>query len=339
MKKVQDNRRNNYVIFPIKKGEGLVWRMHIYNLKAKEHRITVQRKSQDELLHYATTIREENVPDKSITFTKLFKTMISNLMIGNINMNTIRRYEQYFNRFYSGKGWTNKPIYDVTSDDIGNWAENEILNPVAKERVNGNESDTKLKKKEFQNMVIVLKKVFCIAVNKGYISENPVMKMKVNVPFGEKRAVLKTYTNEEKIAIIHYSNTDFENTGDLAALVPQLVIMTDMSETECLALHWSDISEDKKTLKICRLYKRDSFKTENGTKWHDKRESVMYSVETNHFKTISLTPELNALFERISLQRNIANDEIFIRNDGTHITPDMVKSKWLKYNKWMKKGK
>jgi|GEM_PF-2401359 len=154
-------------------------------------------------------------------------------------------------------------------------------------------------------------------------------------------ADVATFSQDEMKKLLYYSNRDFEESGDIAALVPQVLYYGALREAEGLALHWSDLSDSMNTLKIWSQFKKCSYKKDNGPGWYTENEFVGHTKSAKRHRTdlgartIPVIPELKEVLVKIYGQKTIESDEIFIRNTGEHITSNMVKSKLFKYERWM----
>ena len=87
--------------------------------------------------------------------------------------------------------------------------------------------------------------------------------------------------------------------------------------------------------KMCTVGKKDDkWITETKTVNHTKSSRV-HKIDTG-VRTIPVVPELEKILRKIEAQKTVDAEDIFVHNDGTHITSGMVKAKLYKYARWLK---
>ena len=195
--------------------------------------------------------------------------------------NTIRRHEQHYNRYLK-----DLDIMSMDIRDIDYLTMQAVCNGIVREH--------NMTSKEWVNLKTVVGGMFAYAEEKGYISDNPMRRVKITVKYRQvvkKPGNMRTYTTAEAREIMEYMHAREQETGDAVFTAVIVNFSLGLRIGELTAIQWGDIEGD--ALHVVREEIRDH---ETG------RVSVEAHTKTHSDRYVHLTPDarhaLRALRDR-----------------------------------------
>jgi integrase len=179
------------------------------------------------------------------TLTNLYSEWEENRLSRNISQRSVVCNRQQWNRFYEGSAIANKPVKDISVDDV----ETHLNNQLTMHR---------LDKIGFNTMKCLLSDMMDFTVKRGYILSNPVNLAKFNkssfYPSKPKNVASRIFLDDE-VAMLHETidrellrspnNTNF--------YLIKLLFFTGLRVGEAVALKWVDIDRKADELQVRRM--------------------------------------------------------------------------------------
>ena len=221
--------------------------------------------------------------------------------------NTITRHKQHYKKYFDGTPLFKRDITKIKILEL-----NEFCNLLVK--------DNNLTLKEWMNVKTVLNGIFEYAYDKGYISVNPMERVKITVKYKQvnKRSDgSQRFDTEEREEILQYMNLKFHETHDPIYIAVQLQFLTGLRIGELVALKWGDIDFESHAVHVMREESR--IKENNDC-------VVVNHTKGNQDRFVCMTPKAEALVK--SLDKG--GDFLFMKN-GERVTARQVTYAYEKY--------
>ena len=228
-------------------------------------------------------------------------------------------------RFYENDSISDRPIAELTTLELKNWARGRII------------SD-KLTKKSYYNMTLIIRQCFDYLVELGELPSNPFNNFKIRPSLfqatEEKEAEYEVFSETEEQQIKEHAFNDFERNTELTtALAVVLNFSLGLRVGELVALKWKDLRDSY--LSIRRMEQKQYTQSEDG-KWHYHIAVVEHTKSEAGCRTIyvvSSALEIFGMIKEANLQRGFscnADDYIFIYR-GQRITSQAIAKKYDRY--------
>ena len=136
-------------------------------------------------------------------------------------------------RFYENDSISDRPIVELTTLELKNWARNKIISG-------------KLSKKVYYNMTVIIRQSLEYLVELGELPANPFTNFKINrslfTPVVEKESEYEVFSEVEEQQIKEYALQDFARNEELTtALAVVLNFSLGLRVGELVALKWKDL--------------------------------------------------------------------------------------------------
>lgn len=180
-----------------------------------------------------------------ITLKTLYPQWIEKRKSDNVSVRTIRRNENFWNRYYAKHKIINVPIEKLNADQIEVFF-HEIIRKF----------DVTVK--ELNNMKFIFTDIMKLAKRRKYIIINPFDDVSINTnscrPIGKQKDTSRVYLPDEKEKLFQAINDELricpDNTDSYAIL---LLFKLALRIGEIVALKWNDIDFDNKSIHIHRM--------------------------------------------------------------------------------------
>ena len=238
-------------------------------------------------------------------------------------------------RFYENDSISDRPIVELTTLELKNWARNKIISE-------------KLSKKVYYNMTVIIRQSLEYLVELGELPANPFTNFKINrslfTPIVEKEPEYEVFSEVKEQQIKEYALQDFARNEELTtALAVVLNFSLGLRVGELVALKWKDLRESY--LHIRRMEQKQYEQLPEG-KWHYHIEVVEHTKSDAGYRTIYVVSTALEIFERIreaNLKHGFscgAEDYVFVYR-GKRITSQAIDKKYERYCRelgFVKKG-
>lgn len=285
------------------------WYTHLPDETRKDHRRTIKRKTEKQLDDAIFKFYEELEAEKDITVEKLYLEWLPYKELHTRRSATMRRIAADWKKFYANDSISQMKIKNLTELYLDEW-----VHRIVKEN--------HLEKKQYYNMVTIIKNILPYAVKKGYISVNPFENVKM-----ESRLLAAPLKKEDKTQVFLIDEIPFifeeldshfnkfpKNTAPLAV---KLTFLTGLRVGELVAIRYEDIQGDY--LHVCRQEVKE-FTRKDG----EGEYKLSRFVVVNHTKSdagdryVFLVPAAKNIIERIKAA-NVENEEptdgyLFLKN-------------------------
>ncbi|MCL2719340.1 MAG: tyrosine-type recombinase/integrase [Lachnospiraceae bacterium] len=309
MKKTLKNEILKLHPYPIKQMSGSDQRWYTYYYEDNERNI-IKKNSEDEV--YQALCKLYQLEEEPRTLKTLYGEFLEfKAMRLPKESGTVHRIDCEYRKYYADDEIIDIPICKLTKEYIETWAYKMIRNH-------------QLKKKQYYNLITILKGTLEYAVYMRYITKNPYDTVKINTKTFKQdlkpKSSTQVYLVDEQPLVEEKAMQLFHETKDIAYLAIVLNFQLGLRIGELVALVYSDIEND-----ILHVQKEE---VRYKQVLNDKAEFDTYKVEVvNHTKgyedrKVYLTPTALKLFDII---RN-ANEEngfydgdyIFVGKNGRH---------------------
>ena len=212
----------------------------------------IRRKSKKDLEDYLISM------EKTQSINELWERyMISRKH--QVKKDTIEHDVRYFEMYIKTTEFGNMQIDEITIENVDKWLDDCLrINP-------------QMKYKYFMDIKSSLSQFFTWAIQMRIIQDNPLRNFSPNktifAPPKETSEDLKTFSNDEKKAIIDEAYKDYEKTKSPLCLGIVILFHTGLRVGELCGLQWQDIDADNNMLHIRRQISHKTLsepKTENG---------------------------------------------------------------------------
>lgn len=215
-----------------------------------------------------------------VTFEELFSEWLSYKEALSTSPSTITRYKQRYEKYLS-----NSLLLSMNVAEIARFTLEKEFTRIIK--------DYNLTRKEWTNLSCIPSGMFKLALDKCYITSNPMSSLSLTCHFRQATRKLsseKIFTTEEYMKLHEFLQADYNETHRLSCLAARFQLYTGLRFGELSALAWADVNFTASTLHIHRS------RTEN------KRtgEYELHShTKTHHDRFISLVPQALEVLSQI----------------------------------------
>ncbi len=279
--------------------------------------------------------QEETEKRKKMTLRTFYPEWFDYKWQDTNNSSYMHKIASDWKRFYEDDPIVDRPILELTTLELKNWARNKIIS-------------CKLSKKIYYNMAVIIRQSLDYLVELGELPSNPYANFKIKAslftPVAEKEPEYEVFNELEEQQIKEYALQDFERNTELTtALAVVLNFSLGLRVGELVALKWKDLKEPY--LHIRRMEQKQYEQNPDGS-WHYHIEVVEHTKSDAGYRTIYVVSSALELFDKIrtyNLQRGFscdAEDYIFIYR-GSRITSQAIDKKYERYCKelgFVKKG-
>ena len=279
--------------------------------------------------------QEQSEKRKCITLRSLYPEWFAYKWQDTNNSGYMNHINYDWKRFYDNDSIVDRPIVELTTLELKNWARNKIISE-------------KLNKKQYYNMSVIIRQSFDYLVELGELSTNPFSAFKIKpslfTPIVEKGPECEVFNEVEEQQIKEFALKDFERNDELTtALAVVLNFSIGLRVGELVVLKWKDLKDSY--LHIRRMEQKQYEQLPEG-KWHYHIEVVEHTKSDAGYRIIYVVSSALEIFERIrqaNLQKGFsygAEDHIFLYR-GKRITSQAIDKKYERYCRelgFVKKG-
>ena len=273
------------------------------------------------------TEQEEANKRKCITLRTLYPEWFDYKWQDTNNSGYMKRIHQDWKRFYENDAIIDRPIVEMTTLELKNWARNKIIKE-------------KLTKKLYYNMTVIIRQSLDYLVELEELSSNPFANFKIKTslftPVVAKEAEYEVFNEVEEQQIKALALEDFEkNPHSTSAIALIANFSLGLRVGELVALKWKDLKSPY--LQIRRMEQKQYDKLEDG-KWKCHLEVVEHTKSDAGYRTIYVVSSVLELFEKVkedNLNRGYScesEDYIFLYR-GNRISSKSITNKYDKYCK------
>lgn len=256
-----------------KKLEKLVLEIHPYSIKQmngkdarwfttvkKEgcDRKIVKKNTYEELIQYLVDYYALKEVKKKITLRTMYPIWRAFKESCTKKTSTIRRIEADWKRFYLNDPIIDKPLKDMSKNDITGWINHKILKDGIRDS------------KTFYNMLTIFKNVFEYCYSEELIESNTFEKATYRKEllhsYSKPLDETQVFTKEEVASIVEQAFKEFHSRPKTTTyLAIPLLFQTGLRCGELVALETTDYDRERKILHITKSEGRSYTKTEDGT--------------------------------------------------------------------------
>ena len=187
--------------------------------------------------------QEQSEKRKHITLRSLYPEWFAYKWHDTNNSSYMNHINYDWKRFYDNDNIVDRPIVELTTLELKNWARNKIISE-------------KLNKKQYYNMAVIIRQSLDYLVELGELPDNPYNNFKIKsslfTPIVEKEAEYEVFNEVEEQQIKEFALKDFERNDELTtALAVVLNFSLGLRVGELVALKWKDLKDSY--LHICRM--------------------------------------------------------------------------------------
>ena len=276
----------------------------------------IRAKTREALLDKLVSIYFTNSHLEKLTFYDCFRQWLGykkSLMASSPN--TLLRYEQVYHRHLEPSQIHSMPLKKI--DVLTLEAE---CNRIVRNEGGG----APLTKKAWNNVKTVLNGVYDYAMRKHYITENPLLQVRIEVKFRQvnrKMSSVRTFNTDECASLSQYLDECYAGTGDTSFLAVKLNLFLGLRVGELVSLKWSDLINDR-YLHIVREEVRNQT---DGL----HRFSVVEHTKTGRDRVVVVIPKALEIFREV--RENGERGEFVFMRGGERITSIRIHSVLRKY--------
>lgn len=271
------------------------------------------------------TAQEESNKRKQITLRNLYPEWFDYKWQDTNNSSYMKRIHQDWKRFYEHDAIIDRPIVEMTTLELKNWARGKIINE-------------KLTKKLYYNMSVIIRQSLDYMVELGELALNPFANFKIKAslftPTVAKEAEFEVFNEIEEQQVKDLAMQDFEtHPNSTSALAVIANFSLGLRAGELVALKWKDLKDSY--LHIRRMEQKQYEKFSDGT-WKSHLEVVEHTKSDAGYRTIYVVSSTLELFEKVkadNLKRGYScepEDYIFLYC-GKRISSKSITNKYRKY--------
>ena len=262
---------------------------------------------------------------KKITLRSFYQKWFDYKWQETNNSSYMHRIAYDWDRFYKNDPIVDRPILELTTLELKNWARKKII-------------DNKLNKKVYYNMSMIIRQSLDYLVELGELSSNPYSNFKIKAslftPIEDKEPEYEVFNEDEEQRIKEYALKDFERNSELTtALAIVINFSLGLRVGEIVALKWKDLKDSY--LHIRRMEQKQ-YEKDADDKWHYKIEVVEHTKSEQGKRKIYVVSSALDLFNRIK-EANLkmgfsceSEDYIFIYK-GQRVTAQAIEKKYKRY--------
>jgi hypothetical protein len=247
MKKEERNQilsQHQYKIFKANDGR---WKTTLPDPTKKRGRRLIAKADltllEDEIVAYYTELKEK--PNhKNITLRNIYPLWLQSRKHEVKSLMTAKKNDQDWKRYYLNDPIIDKPMKNLTVQELKDWAHKKI-------------DEHQFNKRDYYNMAVVIKKCFKFAKDSEFIDRNTWAEVEINTDKlrkdKKKDSKKEVYYLEEQQALIQYSFDMFnKNPRNIGALSIPLLFVTGLRIGELVALKYEDLDYKNNTINVCR---------------------------------------------------------------------------------------
>lgn len=230
-------------------------------------------------------------------------------------------------RHYLNDSIIDRPMAELTTLELKNWARNKIITG-------------KLNKRQYYNMAIIMRQSLEYLVELGELPANHFAEFKIKsslfTPIIPKEAEQEVFTEEEEKKLKELAAAEFaEHPNRTAALAVLINFSLGLRVGELVALKWKDLKDSY--LHIRRMEQKQFDLLENG-KWQKRLEVVEHTKTDAGYRTLYVVSSALELFNKVretNLQNGYtceADDFIFMYRKH-RLTANSIDSHYERYCK------
>lgn len=258
------------------------------NGKRKE----LRARTKEDLLNKILAFYEETDSHlENIIFEDLFEEWLEYKNTITESPNTIKRHRQHYNKYLRGNQLEAKGVKKIDFLSI-----QALCNNIVKEH--------NLTRKEWTNVKTILKGMFEYAVEKGYIADNPIHKVKILVKYRQenrKNGKTETYNTFEYKMLMDWLDENISRNYHPGFFAIKINFFLGLRVGELVALKWSDI--EGYNLHIVR----EEFRDQEHCKTY-----VVPHTKTNRDRYVPIIPEALAIFHKMYKKYNPRQEDDYI---------------------------
>ena len=240
----------------------------------------IRGKTEDELLDKLVKLYEENANLDNLTFNRLFDEWLEYKKAMTNSSNTIKRHRQHYAKYFEPS-----ILHSMKLSAIDTFILEMECNRIVKE--------FNLTRKAWVNAKTILNGMFDYAKRKKYITDNPLMDMKITVRYKQvvkKSGNTQTYDTDELETLNKYLDMKYEETNDSVYIAVRLNFFLGLRIGELAALKPEDIVGNQ--IHVVREEVRD------------QEANLTYVVEhtkTNRDRFVALVPQAKKLLQKLGM--------------------------------------
>ena len=250
---------------------------------------------------------------ENITFEKLFDEWLEYKRTITESPNTIKRHMQHYNKYIG----SNTEIVGARIGGIDFLSLQALCNSIVK--------DNNLTSKEWVNVKTILKGMFEYAYEKGYISSNPMDRVRIKVKFRQenrKTGKTETFDSFERKMLMDWLNEKISENFHPGIFAIKINFFLGLRVGELVALKWSDIEGEN--IHVVREEYRDQ---------ETNRVYVVEHTKTHRDRFVPLIPDALAILHKIYRHDNPQLDDYIFAKDGKRVTSRQIAYLLEKYAK------
>lgn len=310
------------------------WKTYVYDETKKNHRRLIKKVKletlHDEIIQEYIK-REKEKCEKDITFRDIYPQWLRYKELHVKQSSYMARIIADWNRFYEeDSSIIDIPLKNLNDIVLDTWLHAQI-------------KKYNMTKTCFYNMSLIIRQGLLYCVARGFISDNPMEKVKINTNLFRKvkkaDPELQVFSYEEEIKISQYAIDDFKETKHPACLAVLLNFQVGLRIGELAALKFSDFDISKQLLSICRMEVKDFeiiIPDHGKVQKHLKERIIVPFTKTSAgIRKIILTKKAINIFSALvdlNHDRNFSTNEyLFINDSGKRITTCSIDHKIVRY--------
>lgn len=251
-----------------------------YYKREGETRQLIRGKTEKELLDKLVNLYEDDLYFDNLTFNRLFEEWLGYKATVTNSSNTIKRHRQHYRKYFEPS-----KLHNMKLSKIDTFILEMECNRIVKE--------FNLTRKGWVNAKTILIGMFDYAKRKKYITENPLLDMKITVRYKQvvkKPGSTQTYNTEELEALNHYLDKMYQETEDTAFIAVRLNFFLGLRVGELVALKPEDIFENQ--VHVVREEVRDQ---------ETNRCFIEEHTKTNRDRYVALVPQARKILEKLPM--------------------------------------
>lgn len=291
MKIQQILKNHSYAITPPKDDNG---RWQTYYKDTDGNRKIIRAVTKEELIKKLVEAYTGIARAKKLTMTKLYDEWLEYKKTITNSPNTIRRHIQHYNKYFA-----DTPMFKRQVSGIDELSMEIFCNNIIKQY--------NLSKKEWGNVKGILNGMFLYARRKGYITDNPMDNIIINIKFrqvSKKSGKTQVYDEEELKQLLAYIDEYYEKTENIALLAVKLNFFIGLRVGELVALKWEDIDIISKQIHVEREEVRDQI---------TNKYSIVNHTKTNTDRYVPIPDKALEVLKKIS-DKSGGSEYIFVRS-------------------------